>query len=70
MHVLIVQSDTQRSMFISPRGKRRLDTMTKLAKDKGWAWRYHDGNGWADGSDNAWQTIQTITEPCMARIIY
>lgn len=70
MHVLVIQSDTQRTMFISPRGKRRLQTMIDLAKGKGWAWRYHDGSGWADGSDESWEVIQAITEPCMARIVY
>lgn len=24
------------------------------------AWRYHDGNGWADGSDEAWRHIQSL----------
>lgn len=70
MHVLIIVSDAQRSMFISPRGKRRLQAMINLAQGKGWVWRYHNGSGWADGSDESWKVIQSITEPCMARIVY
>ena len=70
MHVLIVLSPTQRSMFISPRGKRRLQVMMDMADRHGWAWRYHDGNGWADESPSAALHIQSITEPCMATIVY
>lgn len=24
------------------------------------AWRYHDGSGWADGSDEAWKHIDQL----------
>lgn len=69
MNVLVLVSPTQRSMFISLRAKS-LKPYQDLAVRKGWTWRLHDGNGWAAGSEDAWQSIASITEPCMATIVY
>ena len=70
MHTLVILSPTQRTMFIAPRRKRPLQAMMDMADRKGWAWRYHDGSGWADGSPSAERHIQSITEPCMTSILY
>lgn len=69
-HILVIQSPDQRSMFIGLRGKRSLQLYITMAKRNGWEWRYHDGSGWADGSEKAWEAIQSVTETCMATCVY
>lgn len=69
MHVLVTITDKQRMMFIA-KGKRALKPYMDMAERKGWAWRYHGGSGWADGSSTGWMEIQSVTEPCMATILY
>lgn len=70
MYVLVFLNDKQtRSMMISKR-KRSLQPYMAMAERKGWAWRLHDGSGWSNGSATGWMEIQTITETCMATVIY
>ena len=69
MQVLVIISDKQRTMYISKRGKA-LKPYLAMAIRNEWTWRLHDGSGWADGSLDAWATIGSITEPCIAQIVY
>jgi len=69
-HILVIQSPEQRSMFIGLRGKKALEKYITMADTHGWAWRYHDGTGWADGSPDAYRQIQSLTETCMATCVY
>lgn len=69
MYVLVTITEKQRLMYISKR-KRSLQPYMAMAERRGWAWRLHDGSGWADGSATGWMEIQSITEPCMAAIVY
>ena len=70
MYILITESPKQRSMFIA-KSKRALKATIDTATRNNWVWRLHDGSGWCDESDDdAWRTIDSVTEPCMARVIY
>lgn len=69
MHVLVILPPSGRQMVISKRAKS-LKQYIVTAKNQGWAWRYHDGAGWADGSLEAYKVIDTIMEPCRASIVY
>lgn len=69
MYVLVTITTSQRMMHISTR-KKSLQPYMDMAERKGWAWRLHDGSGWAAGSSTGWMEIQSITDPCMAAIVY
>ena len=70
MHVLIIITPKGLERAVVSARKKSLRQYIDTAKRAGRVWRYHDGDGWADGSLDAWQHIQAITGSRPTEIVY
>ena len=70
MKVLIaINSQGQEYAIVSNRAAALRGYIAE-AKRNGKVWRYHDGNGWADGSEESWRHIQSVTGTRTTTIAY
>lgn len=70
MHVIIIITPNGLERAIVSARKKNLRLYIDTCKRQGWTWRYHNGDGWADGSVDAWQHIKSITGSRPTEIVY
>lgn len=70
MYVLIFIGKDGAEKAVVAKRKKSIAPYIESCKRRECVWRFHDGDGWSDGAEKAWQKINSIAGVRETNIVY